>query len=294
MKIIVYSAEKGFSEPIPESRKGVVVAIDSRLLSTHQLTLPKMSNTRAAKAIPFALDNQLLDEVDSLQFFSFQSRQNNTWDVFVIAKDLMRTLDQELRSAKCKPVAILPDFLLLPFSGEGVSYIENKDNDGTITYRNDYHQGGCLEASVFQKLFSGSSLVESDLSYDQKSKINLQQNRFSDGNQNALHPWRLPIAIATIALLLASAQLWSENNQLKSQLAQFKSQNEEQFTTLFPDVARIVNIRVQSKQALDKVLEKKEFYEQDLLSKLATEVFPNSKANQIILENRKLTLELSK
>ena len=289
MKTIVYSIKGEFSEPIPESGKDIVIAIDARLLSTHQVTLPKMSNAKANKAIPFVLENQLLDDIDLLQFFPIKSIQANTWSVVVIATDIIHKIEQELQQAKCKPAAIVPDFLLLPFIKEKVSYIEN---EGMATFRSDLYQGGCLENSVFQELFKESSLVKSSQSFDPQSKINLHTNYFKKGAQGYFYAWRLPVAIALIALLLASVQMWTKNNQLETQIYQQRTNNEQQFRDLFPQVKRIVNIQVQSKQELAAVLEKNKLYQHDLLGKLATEVFPNSRVSKIVLENQKLTVEI--
>lgn len=289
MKTIVYSITGEFSEPIPESGKDIVIAIDARLLSTHQVTLPKMSNAKANKAIPFVLENQLLDDIDLLQFFPIKSIQANTWSVVVIATDIIHKIEQELQQAKCKPVAIVPDFLLLPFMEEKVSYIEN---EGIATFRNDLYQGGCLETSVFQELFEGSDLVKSSPSFDPQCKINLHSNHFKKGAQGYFHAWRLPVFIALIALLLASVQMWTKNNQLETQIYQQRTNNEQQFRDLFPQVKRIVNIQVQSKQELAAVLENNKLYQHDLLGKLATEVFPNSRVSRIVLENQKLTVEI--
>ena len=291
MKIIVYSITGEFSEPIPESGKDIVIAIDTRLLSTHQVTLPKMSNAKANKAIPFALENQLLDDIDLLQFFPIKSIQANTWNVLVIATDIIHKIEQELQQVKCKPVAIVPDFLLLPFIKGKVSYIEN---EGMATFRSDLYQGGCLETSVFHELFEESSLVKSNQSFDPQSKINLHTNHFKKDDQGYFHAWRLPVAIALIALLLAIVQMWTKNNQLETQLTQQRTNNEQQFRALFPQVKRLVNIRVQSKQELAAVLEKNILYQHDLLSKLATEVSPNSKASKIVLKNQKLSVEIFK
>ena len=73
MNIVHYSINGEFSEEILVNAKDVVIAIDSRFISVHQVTLPKMSNSKAIKAIPFALESQLLDEIESLKFTSLKS-----------------------------------------------------------------------------------------------------------------------------------------------------------------------------------------------------------------------------
>ena len=86
--------------------------------------------------------------------------------------------------------------------------------------------------------------------------------------------------------------MWTKNNQLETQINQQRTNNEQQFRDLFPQVKRIVNIRVQSKQELAAVLEKNKLYQHDLLGKLATEVSPDSRVSKIVLENQKLTVEI--
>jgi len=291
MKTIHYSLTGEFSEPIPQSGKGVVIVMDSQLISTHQVTLPKMSNAKAHKAIPFAIESQLLDDIDVLQCHPIKSTLANTWDVLVVAKETILKIENELQKAKCNPVTILPDFLLLPFTKGKVSHIEN---DGLTTFRSDLYQGGCLKTTLFNQLFGEASLMKSSLSFDPQIKVNLQTNHASKGVQGYFLAWRLPVAIALVAILLSLTQIWAQNNQLEAQLAQYKTNNTQQFRSLFPEVGRIVNIRAQSKQGLETAIENNAHYQNDLLSKLALEVFPNSKANKITLKNQKLSVEILK
>jgi general secretion pathway protein L len=291
MNIIHYSTKGEFSQAIPGHAKDIVIAIDSMALSAHQLTLPKMSNTKAIKAIPYALESQLLDNIDLLQFVVIKSPTQNTWDVFVIAKDILQDIEQQLRQAKCKPVAILPDFMLLPFVEGQINYHET---DGTTTFRDGMNQGGSLESKLFHKLYNDSDLVSTHFSYSNKIKVNIQTDSSQKGAKQYLSPWRLPIAIGLIALLLAITQIWLKNNQLEAQLTQQKINNEQQFRSLFPNVGRIVNIRVQSNQELANLTEQNTIYQNDLLSKLSSEVFPDSQASKIVFINQTLTLEIFK
>ena len=97
-----------------------------------------------------------------------------------------------------------------------------------------------------------------------------------------------------IALLIASAQIWASNNQLNELLSQQKINNEKQFSSLFPKVERIVNIRVQTKQKLSDIAQQDSVYQNDLLGKLSSDILPNSKARKITFDNQILTLEISK
>ena len=88
MNIIHYSRSGEFSTPLSREGKNTVIAIDSSLISTHQITLPKMSSAKAYKAIPFALESQLLDDINLLKFFPIQQEKSTTWEVLVISKKM--------------------------------------------------------------------------------------------------------------------------------------------------------------------------------------------------------------
>jgi type II secretory pathway component PulL len=291
MNIIHYSKKGGFSPKIAVNAKDTVVAIDSQSFSVHSVVLPKMSNSKAIKAIPYALESQLLDDIDLLKFVVIKSLAKNTWDVFVISKEILQGIEKQLLKVKCRPVAILPDFMLLPFSEGAVHYYEKDD---LITFRNNDSQGGSLDSKVFHTLFSDSNLVKAHFSYSDKTKVNIQLSSNQKSLSQYLNPWLMSSAVALIVTLLAASQIWLKNIELHDKLSEHKIINEQQFRNLFPDVERIVNIRVQTKQQLSKALEQDTIYQNDLLTKLASEVFPNSQASKIIFSNQSLTLELSK
>jgi len=291
MNIIRYSKTGEFSQEILENAKDVVIAIDAHSFSAHSVTLPRMSHSKAVKAIPFALESQLLDDVDLLKFVITKSLTQNTWDVLVIAKAILTEIEIQLLKVKCRPVAILPDFMLLPFSEGSVHYLEE---EGLITFRGDDNKGGCLESKIFHTLFSDSNLVQADFSYSAKTAVNIQISSSQEGLSHYLSSWRIPMAIALVVILLAASQIWLKNNELYGQLSEYRINNEKQFQNLFPDVERIVNIRVQTKQQLSKKLAKDTIYQNDLLTKLSSEVSPNSQASKIIFSNQALTVEVSK
>ena len=289
MNIIHYSRNGELSKALSERAKGIIIAIDSQNFSIHQVTLPKMGKKKAAMAIPFALESKLLDDIDLLHFEIIKSSTQNAWDVFVIAKEVLKDIERQLQQAKCKPEAVLPDFMLLPYVREQVNYCESK---GMTTFRDGVNQGGCIESKLFQQIYGSSNSIKTNFYYSNKIKLNIQTSTTQKGSIQYLSPWRLPLVIAIIALLIAVGQIWVKNNQLEEHLDRQRASNEEQFRALFPDIRRVVNIRVQSKQALEAVTRKNDTYRNDLLSKLSLEVFPNSQASKIEFNNQVLTVEV--
>ena len=289
MNIIHYSRNGELSKALSMRAKGIIIAIDSQNFSIHQVTLPKMGKKKATMAIPFALESKLLDDIDLLHFEITKSSTQNTWDVFVIAKEVLQDIERELQLAKCKPEAVLPDFMLLPYVKEQVNYCESK---GMTTFRDGVNQGSSIDSKLFQQIYGSSNCIKAIFYYSNKIKFNIQTGTSQKGSIQYLSPWRLPIVIAIIALLISIGQIWVKNNQLEERLDLQRASNEEQFRALFPDVGRVVNIRVQSKQALEAATRKNDTYRNDLLSKLSLEVSPNSQASKIEFNNQTLTVEV--
>ena len=291
MNIIHYSKSDGFSTPMPSAGKNVVISIDSSLVSTHEITLPKMSKAKAFKAIPFALESQLLDDINTLSFFPLQQAKSTTIDVLVINKAVIKKLEQHVNNANCETIAIIPDFMLLPYSANKITYHEDAD---TVIFRSDELQGGSLPSNIFKSLYHDKDqLISSDLKFDSLNKfslLNINTNHWRE----YLQPWKAPTAIAAILFLFSTAQTLINNSALEAQLIQLSASNEHAFKALFPEVKRIVNIRVQAEQKLTKAKALKANYNNDLLSKLSSQASITTQASKVSLKQGKLTIEAIK
>ena len=291
MNIIHYSRSGEFSTPLSGEGKNTVIAIDSSLISTHQITLPKMSSAKAYKAIPFALESQLLDDINLLKFFPIQQEKSTTWEVLVISKKIISELSQQLDEHHIEAASIVPNFMLLPHVSNKVAYYED---DGIVIYRNNYLQGGSLPVDVFNTLYQDKDqLVSSNLDANPTVKFSLFG---SDNNHWKKHlaPWKIPAVLATALFLFSFAQTVVINNALDTQLAQLAVNNEKTFRMLFPEVKRLVNLRIQAEQKLTKAKALKANYSNDLLSQLSTQSSTTIQASKVTLKQGKLTIEALK
>ncbi|MBA5248041.1 MAG: hypothetical protein FE834_00670 [Gammaproteobacteria bacterium] len=289
MNIIHYTKTGTFSKPLPTTGAQTIIAIDSQLISTHQVTLPKMNTNKAHKAIPFALEPELLDDINTLAFFPKKSPIANQWNVLVIAQSVLDTLTEKLQQAQCQALAIVPDFMLLPIK-ENTAYL---NNDTLITYRYDNFQGGCLPQNLFHQLFDDTTeCTPENTHYQPKNTINLLVSNVRN-LLKYLRPWRIPAIIALTTLALSTTQILISNNHLSKQLEAQKSGNEQQFRSLFPDIKRIVNIPVQAKQKLASATKQKSAYNEDFLTQLSKQT-RTTRTTKITFKQKKLTLSPSK
>lgn len=83
-----------------------------------QTQLPNASRSRLAQAVPFALEEQLIEDVDDLHFALGESREGLI-PVLVIQHALMEQWLEQLEQNGITPKHMLPDYLTLPLPPEG-------------------------------------------------------------------------------------------------------------------------------------------------------------------------------
>lgn len=115
------------------------------ILLTH-VELPKLSYSKLMQALPFALEEQLIQDVEELHFATGDYQSDGTWPVAVISKSKMQswlTLCQEMNIA---PRAFIPSIFLVPFV-EGTWQI-NTDQEHCLVRTEHYAGFGCEKSNV--------------------------------------------------------------------------------------------------------------------------------------------------
>jgi general secretion pathway protein L len=108
-------------------RSGQVLALapSSQILLAEPV-LPPGSGAKLARAVPFALEEQLTEDVDQLSFAIGRRRDNGTTPAAVVSRAVLQGWVAELRAAGLDPQAIYPDISLMPENpGQTVLWLEN-------------------------------------------------------------------------------------------------------------------------------------------------------------------------
>ena len=93
-------------------RSTLIIPGEHVLLLT--ITLPKASMTQLRKAVPYALEEQLIDDVDDLHFVLGSQNASGEIKVGVIKKTVLRDLLERCEALGLFPELALPDYLALP------------------------------------------------------------------------------------------------------------------------------------------------------------------------------------
>jgi general secretion pathway protein L len=109
---------------VARSAKVVVLAPATQILLAEP-ELPPGSGAKLARAVPFALEEQLTEDVDQLCFSLGRRQQNGRTPVAVVARSVLQGWLAQLSAAGIEPAALYADISLVPENpGQTVLWIE--------------------------------------------------------------------------------------------------------------------------------------------------------------------------
>ena len=134
--------------------KSVQVLVPSTEVLLTQVQLPKTNASRLAKAIPYALEEDVVDDVEALHFaFALEA---DGIAVAVVARSILDAWLQCLRSASIEPNALIPDVLAVPWlpntwsllADEHLALVRTGERSGFSVELGALH--GCLDAALVE------------------------------------------------------------------------------------------------------------------------------------------------
>jgi general secretion pathway protein L len=107
------------------SGKVVVLAPATQMLLAEPV-LPPGGNVKLARAVPFALEEQLTEDVDQMSFATGKRRSGGGTPVAAVSRTVLQEWLSRLTAAGLSPVAMYPDISLMPDNpGQTVLWLEN-------------------------------------------------------------------------------------------------------------------------------------------------------------------------
>lgn len=107
-----YSTLGEVASEVEGRRVTLVLPADDVLLA--ETIVPGGSLARAQQAIPYALEDQVADDVDTLHFALGSKDRDDSYPVAVISRQVMDVVTEQCREAGLRPVQIVPETLALP------------------------------------------------------------------------------------------------------------------------------------------------------------------------------------
>ena len=272
------------------SGQRIVVLVSGAGCLLTRVSIPGGSRQKLLRAVPYALEEQLSEEVENLHFAVGSTQEDGAWPVAVIGKPFMDSLTAEFSEAGLDVQQVTPEALALPYNGGETSVLVENDVALVRTGSNsgfavDSDNLGILLAARMTdeestlaplRLFVREDSLRADMTelvgetrvepfaddplnvfaqgLDNRS-INLLQGGYSrSGDWTALlRPWRATAALLVAGILTSNVVMGVDYFRLSKESEQLRAQIEQTFKEALPETRRIVNPRIQMQQQLDKL-----------------------------------------
>jgi general secretion pathway protein L len=266
----------------------LIPGIDCLLTSVN---IPGRSNRqKLLRAIPYALEEQLSDEVEDLHFAVGEVLPGGDYPVAIVAMRCMNAYTEALRDARLDVARMIPDTLAVPCAdadtcvvidgelalvrtGASSGYVIDADNLD-VFIKAGLPDATETDTSVMVRMYVAAGTAPPDLavgnveteSYNgdvlallaqgmNSGSIDLLQGSYSRTQEwgRLWRPWRATAALLVAGFLLSNVAMGVDYYRLSKEQGTLKTRIEEIYRQAFPGAKRVVNPRVQMQQHLEKL-----------------------------------------
>ena len=145
------------AESVEGRRATLILPADDVLLA--KSVVPGNSLARAQQAIPYALEDQVADDVDDLHFALGAKSRDDEYPVAIIGRDVMDSITQRCSEAGLRPSEIVPETLALPVltaSDAGTVVWSALLDDGRAVVRLSNYEGFATDTAMASMMIEGA------------------------------------------------------------------------------------------------------------------------------------------
>jgi len=258
-------------------RMKMVMVIAGTELLLEEVEVPGSNTSKALKAVPFALEEQLAQDIDASHFAFGTRLASGAVPVAVIARDSLDWIQDKCEDTGLRPGEIVPETLALPLEPERWTIMTNSGHAAVRTSAtrgfscdsdmlpfllenvpeadteqqiwdalhfacgDDRYELNTSERAI--EMVSEVSLFGKGLRGKDPGRINLLQGDYSRRKkaEQTYKPWVTPAVLSLLLAGLWGGSSWFEYNSLGQQQALLKSEIDSSLKRAFPDVRRVVN-----------------------------------------------------
>lgn len=283
----VQASGQGPLAEIDSSGERVIVLVPGEDVLLCQAEVPGQKRRLLAQAVPYALEEQLIDDVEE-QHFTLGAMSGDQVNVAVVSHEKMQHWFDLLQQAGIEADQIVPDILTLPLEqnswqllqlnhrlllrcGEQNGLALDADT-GAISLKALLAEAGDSKpVSINCQDFSGAglSLPELDVellvnpasglpvlamaaAYQEQKSINLLQGQYSRRERMSKYwrPWRAAAALLAVFIVVQFAIGIVEQQRLAAEKTALLADIEQVYRQTFPEARKVVNAKLQMERAL--------------------------------------------
>ena len=263
------------------SGERLVLVAPGAAVTLHRVALPSRKRATWARAIPYALEEQLAEDVETSHFALGNAPDGDELPVAVVSHATLRAWLETCSQAGLMPSAVLPEPLLLPWqegdwsvlldgpqavvrTGRWEGFATERENLGLLlnlvlaeaseTQPQRIRNWGCPPPELAE--IGLETLIEENPpeplqvlagGYQPATAIHLLQGPYSSQAQLGrwLRPWRTAAALAGVWLLLQGGMQVYAHWRLQREGVALRTAMEQVYRDAVPGATRIVNPKVQ-------------------------------------------------
>ena len=255
-----------------------------------QATIPGRNRQKILRAVPYALEDQLIEDVENLHFSLGPALAGKGYPVVVIDSRRIDAILDACRNAGLDVYQLIPDLLAVPCPGDGVCVVIDGDR---ALVRTGPYSGFVVETEnlgvlltsqppaedsparpVFIQMPAGGVLPTlgevadgAEITHYEGpvlmllsqgldgSFIDLLQGSYSRNQElgKLWRPWRATAALLLTGILLSIIVTGIDYFRLSSEQDELNARMRAVFMQSFPDTRRVVDPRVQMQQQLEQL-----------------------------------------
>ncbi|MCF6298337.1 MAG: type II secretion system protein GspL [Thiomicrorhabdus sp.] len=256
------------------------VWVPSQLVLLTDVFVPGKRQSDWMAALPYTLEESLSEPVENLHFVALNRNKEGVVSVAIVAHQWMQQWVETLQSLDLTHVQLVPECFRVPVAeqpilneSEGEEQVSQHWNviakAGVLSIRSDLYSGfsvreACLAPfvnvveqtgkKIIQNRLSEQHLLNSQLDSNQSiSRLTLRTNDYQaqSKQQKYWQDWRWPAVLLGLVLIALLVATWQKTQTLAKQTQHYQAQTERLFKEMFPDVKRIVNIKMQTQTRLN-------------------------------------------
>lgn len=263
-----------------------ILVAPSEAVTLHRLALPSRKRSTWARAVPFVLEDYLVEDIETLHFALGGAVDGGYLPVAVVDRILLSAWLETCDQAGLTPAAVVPDSLLLPWqndewsvllearralvrTGRWEGFATERDNLALLLAQALAEAGETKPrrlrvwgAPATELAETGVELSPEDTpieplalfasGYQPATVLNLLQGGYSRQAHwgRWLRPWRAAAALAGMTLLVQIAGQVYDHWRLQREVTALRTEIERTFKDALPEATRIVNPKVQMETRL--------------------------------------------
>lgn len=271
---------------LAEGRRVIVLVPGIDCLLT-RVRIPGRNRQKLLRAVPYALEEHLSDEVEQLHFALGELGPDGDWPVAVINRVSMDSLTAALEGAGIDVQRVIPEILALPQAGGEITALAVDD---VVLVRTGPESGYAVDADnldmllvmqqgedaaplrlfvrpdrqppvvdeyagdITEEYYSDDPLAILAQGLDDRA-INLLQGDYRRAGDwsRVWKPWRATAALLLAGILVSLVAMGVDYYRLSRESEQLQARIEETYRAAMPGTKRVVNPRVQMQQQLDRL-----------------------------------------